>query len=309
MDIRAPILPLAAMLTAMVLLPIGDAISKLAVADYPAEQITWVRNLVHTVLILPLALRGGTRIPFSGLHMFRAFNFTLMAVVYIAALRFMPLADAQALIFTFPLMIMVYSALFLGHQVGPIRWTMALAGLGGVLLVVQPGFQEMTIGVPLALLAATSAAAYILLTRKLTGSTTPLMMLAVPGLFSVVILTPVMPFSWITPDLDDLGLMIVIGLLSTAIHFLLIFTYARIEPSSVAPLAYLQIAVGVVLGWWMFGDLPNTAAAIGMGRRRAQRDHDLGQGASGAKSPGPRSHAVNLMVMRRDRLAVIPTQS
>lgn len=255
---------LAAMLSAMVLLPIGDAISKLVVAEYPAEQITWVRNLVHTALILPLALRGGAKLPFSGLHLFRAFNFALMAVVYIAALRFMPLADAQSLIFTFPLMIMAYSALILGHRVGPVRWTMALAGLGGVLLVVQPGFREMSIGVPLALIAATSAAAYILLTRKLTGSTTQMMMLAFPGLVSVVLLTPVMPFSWIPPTTWDLGLMIIIGLLSTTIHFLLIFTYARLEPSSVAPLAYLQIAVGVILGWWMFGDLPNTAAAIGM---------------------------------------------
>ncbi|MEM7059674.1 MAG: DMT family transporter [Pseudomonadota bacterium] len=258
------ILPLAAMLAAMVLLPIGDAISKLVVATYPAEQITWVRNLVHVVIVLPLALRGGTRIPFSPLHLFRAFNFALMAVAYIAALRFMPLADAQALIFTFPLMVMVFSALALGLKVGPVRWTAALAGLAGVVLVVQPGFREMTIGVPLALLAAVSAAAYILLTRRLTGSTTPMMMLAVPGLISVLLLTPVMPFSWIAPDIWDLSLMIIIGLLSTMIHFLLIFTYARLEPSSVAPLAYLQIAVGVVLGWWIFGDLPNTAAAIGM---------------------------------------------
>ncbi len=263
-DRSGSLIALTAMLIAMVLLPIGDAISKLVVATYPAEQITWVRNLVHVAIVLPLALRGGARIPFSPLHLFRAFNFALMAVVYIAALKFMPLADAQALIFTFPLMIMVFSAFALGHRVGPVRWTMALAGLGGVLLVVQPGFRELTIGVPLALLAAVSAAAYILTTRKLTGSTSQMMMLAFPGLVSVVLLTPVMPFSWVTPGMGDLGLMIVIGLLSTLIHFLLIFTYARLEPSSVAPLAYLQIAVGVILGWWMFGDLPNTAAAIGM---------------------------------------------
>lgn len=258
------ILPLMAMLTAMVLLPIGDALSKLVVATYPAEQITWIRNLVHVGLILPLALRGGVRIPLSPLHLARALNFLAMAVFFIAALRWLPLADAQALIFTFPLIVMAYSALALGVHVGPVRWAAALAGLAGVVLVVQPGFREMTIGVPLALAAAVSAAAYILLTRRLAGSAPQLMMLAMPGVVAAVLLTPVMPFTWITPTAWDLGVMLVIGVLSTAIHFLLIFTYSRVEPSSVAPLAYLQIAVGVVLGWWIFGDLPNKVAAIGM---------------------------------------------
>ncbi|MEM1300294.1 MAG: DMT family transporter [Pseudomonadota bacterium] len=264
MEQQRAIFGLAAMLTAMVLLPIGDALSKLVVATYPAEQITWVRNLVHTGLVLPLALAGGTRIPLSPAHLARALCFLLMAVFYIAALRWMPLADAQALIFTFPLMIMAFSAMVMGHQVGPVRWTAALAGLGGVLLVVQPGFREMTPGVPLALAAAITAAAYILLTRRLTGTAPQMMLLAMPALVSVVLLTPMMVWSWVTPVWWDLAVMVVIGLLSTLIHFLLIFTYAQIEPSRVAPLAYLQIAVGVLLGWWIFGDLPDWLGAVGI---------------------------------------------
>ncbi len=256
---------LAAMLIAMVLLPIGDALSKLVVATCPAEQITWVRNLVHAGLILPLALRGGARLPMTPLHLIRAVCFLMMAVLYIAALKFMPLADGQALVFTFPLMVMVYSAMALGHRVGPVRWSAALAGLIGVVLVVQPGFRAVTIGVPLALTAAVAAAAYILLTRRLAGTAPQMMLLALPALVSVIALTPLMPWRWVTPGFADLAIMIVIGLLSTAIHLLLIIAYARSEPSAIAPLAYLQIAVGVVLGWWMFGDLPNAVGAVGLG--------------------------------------------
>lgn len=264
MDKHASIIGLAAMLTAMVLLPIGDALSKYIVASYPAEQVAWVRNIAHAGLILPLALRGGGRILLTPWHLARGAAFTLMAVSFIAALKWMPLADGQALIFTFPLMIMAFSALALGHRVGPVRWSMALAGMGGVLLVVQPGFRELTIGVPLALVAALSTATYVLLTRKLTGSTSPLMMLALPALFSVVALAPVMPWRWIAPDWAGLGLMILTGLLSMTIHLLLILAYSRIEPSRIAPLAYLQIAVGVCLGWWMFGDLPDIAGFAGI---------------------------------------------
>lgn len=255
---------LIAMLSAMVLLPVGDALSKLMVATYPAEQITWVRNVVHAGLILPLAFRGGDRIPLGPLHLLRAACFVLMALLYIAALGWLPLADGQALIFTFPLMVMAFSALALGHPVGPVRWTAAVAGLGGVLLVVQPGFRELTPGVPLALGAAVTAAGYIILTRRLTGTAGQMMMLVMPALASVVVLSPVMFFSWVPPTLGDLGFMVMIGLLSTLIHFLLIFTYARIEPSAVAPLAYLQIVVGVALGWWMFGDFPSPVGLAGI---------------------------------------------
>ena len=258
------VIGLLSMLLAMVLLPVGDALSKLVVASYPAEQITWVRNVVHAGLILPFALRGGTRVPLGPLHLFRALNFILMAVLYIAALRWLPLADAQALIFTFPLMVMAYSALALGKTVGPVRWTAGLAGLCGVLLVVQPGFREMTPGVPLALAAAVAAACYILATRKLSGTAPQLMLLAMPALAAVVVLTPWVALTWVSPALWDLGVMAIIGLLSALIHFLLIFTYARIEPSSVAPLVYLQIAVGVLLGWWMFGDLPGPVGFTGI---------------------------------------------
>ena len=77
-----PIIGLVAMLTAMVLLPIGDALSKFVVATYPAEQITWIRNLVHAGLVLPLAMRGGARIPLSPLHLFRGLNFLLIFSSY-----------------------------------------------------------------------------------------------------------------------------------------------------------------------------------------------------------------------------------
>ena len=261
---RSTLIALAAMLTAMVLLPVGDALSKLLVEVYPAEQITWVRNLVHAGLILPLALRGGARIPLSPAHLWRAIVFVLMAVLYIAALRYLPLADGQALIFTFPLMVMAWSAFALGQAVGAVRWSAALAGLIGVVLVVQPGFRELTLGVPLALGAAVSAATYILLTRRLTGTAPQLMLLAMPAVFSVIVLAPAVPWRWVTPDMVDLAVMVVIGLLSMTIHLLLIMAYTQIEPSAIAPLAYLQIAVGVVLGWFVFGDLPNAIGAVGL---------------------------------------------
>lgn len=252
------------MLAAMVLLPVGDALSKLVVADHPAEQVAWVRNLTHAMVVLPFALRRGTPIPLSGMHILRGLSFVTMTVSYVAALRWLPLADAQALVFTFPMMVIVYSALILGHPIGRLGWGAGIAGCAGMLLVVQPGFRTLTVGVPLALVGAMSSAAYFILTRKLSGTTTPLMMLVVPALVSLAVLSPVMAFTWETPNLPSLAVMGLIGLLAVLSHYLLIFTYQRIEPSAVAPLVYLQIVTGVGLGWWMFSEFPDAVGLSGI---------------------------------------------
>ena len=64
-----PILGDAAMLAAMVLLPVSDALSKIMTADYSAEQIAWFRNLVHAGIVVPLAWRGGVRLVWDALHL------------------------------------------------------------------------------------------------------------------------------------------------------------------------------------------------------------------------------------------------
>lgn len=248
----------------MVLLPISDALSKLVVATYPAEQITWVRNLVHAVLILPLAFWRGGRLPFSLLHLARAMAFVLMTVLWISGLRWMPLADAQAVLFTFPLLVTAWSALAGTEVVGMVRWGAIAAGLTGMLMVVQPGFAELSPGVPLVCLAAVSTATYLLLTRRLAGSAPRLMMLALPALFALAAMTPFAAWKWVPPGAGDFAIMAVIGVMAAVIHLLLIFAYDQAEASALAPMAYLQIPVGVFLGWWMFGDLPGWVASAGI---------------------------------------------
>ena len=257
-------LGLTAMLAAQVLLPVSGALSKLMVAEYSAEQITWIRSAVHSAILLPFVLRAGGRLPLGVLHLARALAFIGMSVPYIAALWWMPLADAQAVFFTFPLMVMGYSALMLGRQVGPVRWTCAALGLVGVLLVVQPGFRLMTPGVGLVAAAAICGAAFILLTRRLTGSAPQSMMLAMPAFAATVLVLPQAAWHWVTPDPADLGILVLTGALSALVHLLLIIAYSNAEPSALAPLAYLQLVFGIVLGWSMFGDVPGPVAAAGM---------------------------------------------
>ena len=121
-----PAAGLCFMMGAMAVFPFMDALSKTLSGTYPPEQITWARNLVHVALILPLVLYrdgGGAVVrSFSGWQLVRGLAFVLMTALYIAGLRWMPLADGMAIVFVFPVIVTALSGVFLGEQVGIRRW-------------------------------------------------------------------------------------------------------------------------------------------------------------------------------------------
>lgn len=84
------------------------------------------------------------------------------------------------------------------------------------------------------------------------------------GLCGAVLLLPLLPASWVMPTLNDGLMMVSIGLLAATVHLLIIMAYARAEASLIAPLAYLQIVMGVCVGYVLFGDLPDVWAWLGL---------------------------------------------
>lgn len=267
-QIRSPGIGILAMLAAMILLPVVDALSKSLATTYPAEQITWVRNVCHALLILPLAIywHGPRRLrPARPLwQLARGLAFVLMTTCYIAALRFMPLAEALAIIFLYPLLLTLFSALFLGEHVGIYRWSAIVIGFIGVCLIIRPGFAVLNPGAPLAVAATLCTTTYILLTRKLAHSVPNLIMLFWPAFLGALMLAPFVPANWVPPDTGAATLMVVIGALAALVHLLMIVAYTYGETSAVAPLTYLQIVIAIALGYVMFGDFPDLLSWTGI---------------------------------------------
>ncbi len=248
--------------------PFMDALSKTLSGAYPPEQITWARNIVHAGLILPLVLfREGGGAILRGMRawqLVRGLAFVLMTALYIAGLRWMPLADGMAIVFFFPLIVTALSGVFLGEKVGIRRWTAVVVAFFGVCLIIRPGFSELNAGAPFLLGAAFCAAIYTLLTRKLRGTASSLTQLVLPPLIGSALLSLAVPFSWIVPAWPAAGVMLLIGVLGAAGHFFLILAYERAEASLAVPLTYTQLALAVLLGYFMFGDLPDALSWAGI---------------------------------------------
>jgi drug/metabolite transporter (DMT)-like permease len=259
---------IALMIGAMMIVPFIDALAKLLSSRYPVLQLVWARFFFHFLLVLPIALwrHGGSvlLVPRPALQIGRGLCLMGATLCFFAAIRTIPLADAIALIFFDAVIIVMLSGLFLHERVPLGRWIACALGLGGVILIVQPGFGEFQWSSLLALAAAFFFALYFLSTRLLSGNTPPLVMLTWQGVGGFVLMSVLVPLVWVPPTLTDLVMMAALGVIGAIGHLLLIRAFEYAEASLLAPFLYTEIIMQVLLGYWLFGDIPNSWAFAGI---------------------------------------------
>jgi drug/metabolite transporter (DMT)-like permease len=259
---------IALMVGAMMVVPFMDALAKLLSSRYPVLQLVWARFFFHFLLVLPIALwrHGGGVLaaPAPALQVGRGLCLMGATICFFAAIRTIPLADAIALIFFDAVIIVILSAVLLHERVPPGRIVASVIGLSGVLLIVQPGFGNFQWASLLALAAAFFFALYFLSTRYLSGNTPPLVMLAWQGVGGFVVMSALVPLVWVSPTPADLAMMGALGVIGASGHLLLIRAFEYAEASLLAPFLYTEIIMQVLLGYWLFGDIPNRWAVAGI---------------------------------------------
>jgi len=200
---------------AMLVVPFMDAAAKLLSSRYPVLQLVWARFFFHFLLVLPVVLyRHGTTAlsaPRPVLQLGRGLFLLLATGCFFAAIAFIPLADAIAIIFFDAVIVVALAPWVLRERVPPNRWAAAAIGFVAVLLIMRPGLAGFHWASLLALAAALFWALYFLSTRMLTGETPPLVMLGWQSVAGFVLMTLLLPWFWVTPSFEDLLLMLVIG--------------------------------------------------------------------------------------------------
>lgn len=289
---RAPLpVPMIGALCAMgasAAFTLNDMSVKVLSGGYPLHQVILIRStiglLILLVTVVPFA--GGlaalrTRRP--GMHLIRG-GFVLCAnMMFFLALAAMPIADATAIFFVSPLLIGVYSVIFLGESVGPRRWVAISAGLVGAVVMIRPGTDAFT---PVALLPLLAAAAYAglhTMTRKMGVSES-----AVAMSFNIqvtfIVFSAAMGLAvgdgrlnpggdaslsfllreWVAPQVADWPFFLLAGI-GTGIGGLLISqAYRLCEAALIAPLEYAAMPMAIAWGVVMFGEWPEPVAWIGI---------------------------------------------
>jgi drug/metabolite transporter (DMT)-like permease len=258
------------MLTAMAVLPFLDVIAKyLGQQGVPVLQIVWARLFFGAILTLPFALRlSGVRglVPNMPLmHGVRACFLIAATAFFFWGLKFLPVADTLAIFFVQPLIVTLLSPVMLGEHVGIRRWVAVLIGFAGTLTIIRPGFQELNPGVFLALASGASLAIYLVLTRRIAGSAPAMVTTFYTSLCGAIIMSAVVPFLWEPPSLSQWGFLVLLSLIANGGHYLIIRSYDHAEASLLAPLAYTEMVMATIAGWYVFGDFPDLWTFAGVG--------------------------------------------
>jgi drug/metabolite transporter (DMT)-like permease len=240
-------------------------------------QVTGVRLVVQAGLMAPVVwwMGQGFRVNRRALGLLTARALTLIGstAAFVGAVQVMPIADALAIVFVEPFILLALGFLLFGDQVGPRRIAAAVVGFLGALLVIQPNFEAFGAVAFYPLATAVFFAFYMLLTRRITREVAPEAMqfhtAALGALIMVPIVTvgawtgvPVLALS--NPGPEVWMQLVCVGLAATVSHMAI--TYAlRFAPSAtLAPLHYLEIVNAVLFGWLFFGDWPNALSWAGI---------------------------------------------
>jgi len=246
-----------------------DTTSKYLAQHYPVPAIVWARYVVHMVL---MALVLGPRL---GIGLLRTTNLRLQLIrgvvlaasslVFLSALRLMPLAEAAAIAFMTPIIIAVLAGPVLGERVERRTWVALAGAFIGVLLIVRPGGGLFTWAALLPLASAFMMALYQMLTSRLAGRDAPLTTLFYPAVIGTALVPVVFPHQLALPaGALHAGLFVLIGVLGGLGHFFLIRAHDYAPTSTLSPFMYAQLLTAVLLGWLVFGQLPDAVAATGM---------------------------------------------
>ncbi|MEZ5825062.1 MAG: DMT family transporter [Geminicoccaceae bacterium] len=255
------------MLIVQVIMPVNDALAKYLSGLLPALQIAWARFFFNAFFILPWAwwrTRGtGIAVQDPGLQVVRGIVIVVANICFVSGVRYVPLADALAIVFIAPLAVTALSARFLGERVSFAHWMAVIVGFVGALVIIRPGFSGFHPAALLPLSAGLLFSVYLVLTRRLVRTSSPDATQAVTTIVGASLLSLVVPFVWEPLPFDLLLLMIAIGMLSGVGHILMTSAHVHAEASTLAPLTYIALIVATFLGYLLFDDLPDGWTIIG----------------------------------------------
>jgi drug/metabolite transporter (DMT)-like permease len=260
---------LGALLTMLAMLCFAgmDAISKSLVADYAVTQMMWIRSALFFLfawfVVRKQGLRAAVRSARPGLQVVRSLVAIVEGGVFVLAFRYLPLADTHAVAATSPLIVIALGVLLLGERAGVARWLAVAAGFVGVLLIVRPGFRTIEWPLLLPLAGALLWASYQLLTRlnaRFDSSSTSLLWSAIVAFIATSFVGPI---DWTWPTPAAWALMVVISLIGAIAHYALIKALDYSEAGAVQPYAYTLLVWATLLGWLVFGDIPDGWTILG----------------------------------------------
>jgi len=259
-----------------ILAPASDAFAKILGDGIPVLQVVIARFMVQLLLIRrSLWTRRqdtwmrGDRV---GLIILRSALLLLAVTFLFLSLRYLPLADAIAIAYVMPFLVLGVGWLT-GDRASPLALGLCLLGFVGTLMVVQPSFSEIGWPALLPIAVAIFFTGFMFITRKISKYIDPIDLQAANGICAMAILLPIAIFGQaieipiltiVSVSNIELLYLFGVGILGTLAHLMMTWALRFASAPTVAPIQYLEIPFATLYGWLIFKDFPNGLAAVGI---------------------------------------------
>ena len=247
----------------------SGALMKLLGGQIPATQVAWFRFAGMGVLLLPYLV---WRFGLAGLwparplvQVFRGLTLAGATTAFVVGAQSVDYADAIAILYAYPFLMVILAVLFLGERAGAAVWAGVVGGFIGVLMVMRPSFDEVNTGTLLIFASAVIISVQLVLNRSLSIVSPPLVTAFAGAVCATVALSLALPLAW-TPVPAGAWPYIALLVLSGSINqTLLVVAFAHADASTLAPFTYSEIVSAVLFGFLFFGTLPSVFSWLGIG--------------------------------------------
>ena len=262
-----PFKGIALILLSTVFLGTSDVTAKYLSTGLPSIEIAWIRFLVFALIMVPAMVPGtpiyALRSTRPGLQLLRGAALLGSSLFFITGLCYLPIAEASATGFVSPLFVTALSIIFLSEKVGVRRWLATAVGLLGVLIILRPGSSAFHPAAVFPIVSALAWAATLIMTRMMSGKEHAITIMTYSSIAGVAILTVLVPFVWVTPSWQAIAFGVLIGLFSTAGQWIVVLAFRYADASVLAPFSYTQLLWVSILGFLVFGELPDIWTVVG----------------------------------------------
>lgn len=245
---------------------LNDVMGKWLMSTYTVGQVLLLRSIAALLILAPIAMREGLgdiiRAPRPGLQLLRVVFGTVETACFYWAVTTLPLVSVMTYYLAAPLYVAAIAPMLLHERLSRDQWLAVILGFMGVMCVLQPSAETLTLPALIAILGSGLYAGLMLTTRQLRGtSATSLIVWQTTG--ALLFGAALAPFGWVQPSIRDFALLSLLGVVAMAAHMLVAQSLRIAQAAVVAPFQYTLIVWAAVFGWLFFGEWPNNLMIFG----------------------------------------------
>ena len=239
---------------------------KIAQEDVNVYVAGFFRFFLGLIIILPYIIKNKKAVlktTHLKQHFLRAILGLPAMLIYFSALVLLPIEKLTAISFVVPLIVTILAVFFLGEKIYIYRTLALILGFSGMLVIIRPGFVDISIGVYMVLFSALLWSINIIITKKISKDDSAITILAYQSIFMSLLSFFIVLFFWEMPSLKTFIYLILAAMCGTVLHLTLNHAFKLVDVSMTQPYSFLNLVFASIIGYFVFDEMPDLYTWIG----------------------------------------------